>query len=127
HRVHNTVWLTADVHYTAAHYYDPSQARFTEFLPFWEFVSGPLHASASPPSKIDDTFGPQMMFQKALATRDPILSPSAGFEFFGDVRLTQSPANSVSPCATWREKRYTRKLSRRSAVECDCSYHFSSW
>ena len=38
----NTVWLTADVHYTAAHYYDPNKAQFQEFEPFWEFVSGPV-------------------------------------------------------------------------------------
>ena len=47
--IQNVVWFTADVHYTAAHYYDPRKARFTEFLPFWEFVSGPLNAG---------TFGP---------------------------------------------------------------------
>ena len=39
----NTVWLTADVHYAAAHYYNPDKAQFQEFEPFWEFVSGPLH------------------------------------------------------------------------------------
>ena len=38
--IRNVVWLTADVHYTAAHYYDPERARFQEFAPFWEFVSG---------------------------------------------------------------------------------------
>ncbi len=38
----NVVWLTADVHYAASHYYDPSRARFPAFTPFWEFVSGPL-------------------------------------------------------------------------------------
>ena len=48
-KVRNTLWLTADVHYTAAHYYDPSKAKFQDFDPFWEFVSGPIHAG---------TFGP---------------------------------------------------------------------
>src|SRR6187399_2948447 len=32
----NTVWLTADVHYAAAHYYNPGKAQFSEFDPFWE-------------------------------------------------------------------------------------------
>src|SRR5262249_58042031 len=41
HRVRNLVWLTADVHYAAAHYYDPAKAKFTEFDPFWEFIAGP--------------------------------------------------------------------------------------
>ena len=31
--VANTVWLTADVHYTAAHYYNPDKAQFGEFEP----------------------------------------------------------------------------------------------
>ncbi len=48
-RVRNVVWITADVHYAAAHEYHPSRARFTDFDPFWEFVAGPLHAG---------TFGP---------------------------------------------------------------------
>ncbi len=42
--IRNTVWLTADMHYTAAHHYDPDRAVFQDFEPFWEFVSGPLHA-----------------------------------------------------------------------------------
>src|SRR5258705_13234446 len=29
----NTVWLTADVHYAAAHYYNPDKAQFQEFRP----------------------------------------------------------------------------------------------
>ena len=29
----NTVWLTADVHYTAAHYYDPGKARVPGLRP----------------------------------------------------------------------------------------------
>ena len=53
-RIRNIVWLTADVHYTAAHFYHPARAQFTEFDPFWEFVSGPLNAG---------TFGPQRVGQ----------------------------------------------------------------
>ena len=41
--VRNVVWITGDVHYCAAHHYDPARARFTDFDPFWEFVAGPLH------------------------------------------------------------------------------------
>jgi alkaline phosphatase D len=47
----NTVWLTADVHYAAAHYYNPDKAQFGEFDPFWEFVAGPLHAGTAPTSR----------------------------------------------------------------------------
>ena len=58
--VRNTVWLTADVHYTAAHYYDPNKAAFQDFEPFWEFVSGPIHAGSFGPNELDNTFGPQL-------------------------------------------------------------------
>ena len=37
----NVVWLTADVHYTAAHRYHPNRARFQEFAPFWSSSPGP--------------------------------------------------------------------------------------
>jgi hypothetical protein len=33
--VRNIVFLTADVHYTAAHYCDPDKAAFNDFDPFW--------------------------------------------------------------------------------------------
>ena len=42
--IRNHVWLTADVHYTAAHHYSPDRAAYQDFDPFWEFVSGPLNA-----------------------------------------------------------------------------------
>src|SRR6185436_4469207 len=35
--IDNVVWITADVHYCAAHFYDPGRAQFKEFDPFWEF------------------------------------------------------------------------------------------
>ena len=56
--ISNIVWLTADMHYTAAHYYDPNKAVFQDFEPFWEFVSGPLHAGTWSPGQLDNTFGP---------------------------------------------------------------------
>jgi alkaline phosphatase D len=84
-RIRNTVWITADVHYTAAHYYDPHKAQFHDFDPFWEFVSGPLNAGSFGPNVLDNTFGPKVMFQKAPAT--PNAPPSAGFQFFGQVDI----------------------------------------
>src|SRR5262249_35069793 len=87
-RIANTVWLTADVHYTAAHYYDPEKARFQDFDPFWEFVSGPLHAGTFGPGTLDATFGPQLMFVKApTAEQGQNLAPSAGLQFFGHVEI----------------------------------------
>ena len=83
--VKNTVWLTADVHYTAAHYYDPKQARFSDFDGFWEFVSGPLHAATGSTAELDDTFGPQVVFEKSAQGRR--LGPADGLQFFGEVRI----------------------------------------
>jgi alkaline phosphatase D len=85
--VRNVVWLTADVHYAAAHHYDPSRARFTEFCPFWEFVAGPLHAGTFGPAKFDDTFGPQLRFKAIPDGMKPNRPPSAGHQFFGLVRV----------------------------------------
>lgn len=84
----NIVWLTADVHYTAAHYYDPAKAVFKEFLPFWEFVSGPLHSGTYAPQVLDKTFGPEVRFVKAAPGGvEQNLPPSAGLQFFGLVDI----------------------------------------
>jgi len=84
----NTVWLTADVHYTAAHYYDPSKAQFQDFEPFWEFVSGPLHAGTFGPNALDMTFGPEVKFVAAPTEEQGVnLPPSMGLQFFGLVDI----------------------------------------
>ena len=82
--IRNVVWLTADMHYTAAHYYDPNRAVFQDFEPFWEFVSGPLHAGTWAPGELDNTFGPAAMFQKGCsAQQGENLAPCFGLQFFG--------------------------------------------
>jgi alkaline phosphatase D len=86
--VANTVWLTADMHYTAAHYYDPNRAVFQDFEPFWEFVSGPLHAGTWGPAPLDNTFGPSVKFQKGCTTaQGENLAPCFGLQFFGHVGI----------------------------------------
>ncbi|MGJ4880316.1 alkaline phosphatase D family protein [Bradyrhizobium sp. HKCCYLRH1065] len=85
--IQNTVWLTADVHYAAAHYYDPNKAQFQDFEPFWEFVSGPLHAGTFGPNELDNTFGPEVRFIKAPGLDKQNLPPSAGMQFFGHVKI----------------------------------------
>ncbi|WP_425388824.1 alkaline phosphatase D family protein [Corynebacterium lactis] len=47
----NVVWLTADVHYTAAYHYSPERAQFTDFAPFWEFVSAPPSRRGTRPER----------------------------------------------------------------------------
>ncbi len=66
--IRNHVWLTADVHYTAAHHYSPQRAAFTDFDPFWEFVSGPLNAGGFGPNDLDATFGPAGRLRAGAAT-----------------------------------------------------------
>jgi alkaline phosphatase D len=86
--IRNTVWLTADVHYTAAHYYDPNKAVFADFEPFWEFVSGPIHAGTFGPNALDNTFGPQLVYIKApTKEQGQNLSPALGLQFFGLVGI----------------------------------------
>ena len=91
-RIRNTVWLTADVHYTAAHRYDPARAQFHDFDPFWEFVSGPLHAGTFGPNDLDNTFGPEVRYVKAPAAGQVNLPPSAGMQFFGEVQIDAASA-----------------------------------
>ncbi|SDD99965.1 alkaline phosphatase D family protein [Glycomyces harbinensis] len=83
--VRNTVWLTADVHYTAAHHYSPDRAAFQDFDPFWEFVSGPLNAGAFGPNQLDATFGPEAVFVQAPPAANT--SPAMGYQFFGEVSI----------------------------------------
>ena len=94
-KIVNMVWFTADVHYCAAHYYEPDKAEFKNFEPFWEFVSGPLNAGSFGPHQLDNTFGPQLIFQKASPS--PNLSPLSGLQFFGQVDIeSESLAMTVS-------------------------------
>ena len=78
----------ADLHYTAAHYYDPNRAAFQDFEPFWEFVSGPLHAGTWTAVTLERTFGPQVVFHKAAsATQGDNLAPCYGLQFFGQAMI----------------------------------------
>lgn len=83
--VPNVVWITTDVHYCAAHFYDPAKAHFTDFAPFWEFVAGPMNAGSFGPGKLDMTFGPTEVFAKAPPVQNS--SPFAGYQFFGEVNI----------------------------------------
>ncbi|HVK23755.1 MAG TPA: alkaline phosphatase D family protein [Actinokineospora sp.] len=83
--VRNVVWLTADVHYTAAHHYSPDRAAVGDFDPFWEFVSGPLNAGAFGPNTLDPTFGPEAVFVHAPPVANT--TPLDGFQHFGDVQV----------------------------------------
>jgi alkaline phosphatase D len=63
-------------------------AAFQDFDPFWEFVSGPIHAGTGFQNEIDLTFGPQVVYVKARP-RDPAVlgGPADGLQFFGHVAI----------------------------------------
>ena len=84
-RVRNVLFVTADVHYAAAHRYDPARATYTDFDPFWEFVAGPLHAGTFGPGVLDATFGPEAVFTSVAPK--PNRPPSDGLQFFGLVAI----------------------------------------
>ena len=110
-RVRNVVWLTADVHYCAAHWYEPTRASFTDFDGFWEFVAGPLHAGSFGPNELDGTFGPQVVFSKAPPPGQTNLSPYAGLQFFGEVEVDPHGAMTVSLRDIDGHAVFTRSLS----------------
>lgn len=85
-RIKNVVWVTADVHYAAAHRYDPKRAGFADFDPFWEFVAGPLHASTYGPNPLDPTFGPEVVYQSPPSGKR-LRSPADGGQYFGTMRI----------------------------------------
>lgn len=60
-RIQNVMWVTADVHYAQATYYNPARAKFPDFTPFWEFVAGPINAGTFGPGAIDPTFGAERL------------------------------------------------------------------
>lgn len=84
--IQNVIFLTADVHYAASHRYDPSRARFTEFNPFWEFVSGPLHAMSLSAGTLDRTFGPEAVWSSRPAG-SPTSGPFSREQYFGTVGI----------------------------------------
>jgi alkaline phosphatase D len=65
-----------------------NKAVFQDFEPFWEFVSGPIHAGTFGPAVLDNTFGPQLAFVKApTKEQGQNLSPALGLQFFGHVAI----------------------------------------
>jgi alkaline phosphatase D len=114
-RIRNVVWITADIHYCAAHHYHPTRAKFTDFDPFWEFVAGPLNAGTFGPNKMDATFGPEVKFVGIPPGMKPNRPPSDGFQFFGQMRIDRrTKAMTVSLHDLSGQKIYSQELEARS-------------
>lgn len=86
-KLHNLIWITADVHHCSSIHYDPDRAVFKEFAPFWEFISGPLHAGTFSPAPLDPTFGPETRFVGVPKGMKPNRPPSEPYQFFGTVKI----------------------------------------
>lgn len=98
--IQNTVWVTADVHYAAAHHYSPERAAFTDFDPFWEFVAGPMHAGTFGPNALDGTFGPEVVFATATGTPGGVMvnrPPTDESQYYGTLDI--DPATTVLTAA----------------------------
>jgi alkaline phosphatase D len=98
-RIRNTVWVTADVHYAAAHHYAPERAAFTDFDPFWEFVAGPMHAGTFGPNGLDATFGPEVRFSSIPRGLRGNRPPSDNFQFYGTLDI--DPATRALTVGIW--------------------------
>jgi alkaline phosphatase D len=79
-RVKNVLFITADVHYAAAH-------RYAALDGLWEFVAGPLHAGTFGPNRLDPTFGPEAVFVRAPPPGTSNLPPWDGMQSFGALRI----------------------------------------
>jgi alkaline phosphatase D len=108
-RIRNVVWVTADVHYCAEHFYDPAKAAFSEFDPFYEFVAGPISAGGFGPNQLENTFGPQLGFQ---AVPDYVnQSPRSQKKmFFGHVDIADDATMTVTLRNGLGEVLHTRRL-----------------
>ncbi len=113
--INNVHFITADVHYCASHYYSPKKAVFKEFTPFWEFVSGPLHAGTFGPGILDNTFGPEEVFRGIPEGMAPNRSPAEGFQFYGladinpdDQSLTVTHLNAANE-VLWKKTLLTER------------------
>jgi alkaline phosphatase D len=110
-RTRNVVWITADVHHCASIHYDPARAAFKDFDPFWEFVSGPLHAGTFGPSALDGTFGPERRFLGIPEGMGPNRPPSDHLQFFGRVLIDdESQALTVEHWNSAGERLWTITL-----------------
>ena len=84
------MWITADVHYAAAHHYDPRARRSRDFDPFWEFVAGPIHAGSFGPNALDRDVRSRAEFAWAPPTQN--LAPWDGYNNFGTIDVTRRRA-----------------------------------
>jgi alkaline phosphatase D len=87
-RVKNVAWITADVHYAAAHHFDPTRAANLAFDAFYEFIAGPIHAGTFGPEVLDTTFGAEVKFSWHPPPGTGNLPPWDGLQSFGTIDVS---------------------------------------
>ncbi len=111
HKIQNIVLVSADVHYSAAHHFHPDRANFREFLPFWEFISGPFHTKPGRGTHYDKTFGAQRHFRTPRPPKGNF-PPSAGYIYFGHGEINaKTGALTISIRGLKGENLYTKTIS----------------
>ena len=108
--VQNVVFFTADVHYAAAHRYNPDVAVFQDFNPFYEFVSGPIHAVTGSQKKLDNTFGIEIEYASRAAGSED-LSPLDGAQYFTKVHIDAEQVLTVELRDLADRVLYTKQLT----------------
>ena len=112
----DVVWISADVHYAAAHHFHPSRAVYQDFLPFWEFIAGPLNAATLRPHRLDRTFGPERVYLSMPEDRKGAgKSPLYGEQFFGVIDVNPEGLSlDVMIYNLEGERLYTKTLHARA-------------
>lgn len=94
--IRNLVVVTADVHYAAVHQYAPERAAFKRFNPFYEIVTGPIHAGAFGPNELDNTFGPAVLYQSRKPGEPQNEAPTLDNQFFAALTFKKEGQLEVS-------------------------------
>ena len=82
----NIVWLTADVHYTAAHHYDPERPRSATSRRSGSSSAARCMPAASAPTRRTIPSASQVVWQQAAGGRAN-LSPAEGGQYFGEAAI----------------------------------------
>ena len=111
-RAATSVWITADVHYCAAHHYDPER-RQRRILIRSGNSCGPAHAVTFAPGPLDSHVRSGVKFSGTPADLKPNRPPDAGLQFFGLLEADASGRQlTVSLQNTAGQRIFTQQLER---------------
>jgi alkaline phosphatase D len=83
-KIRNVVWVTADVHYAAAHRYDPDRAQFKDFTAFHEFRRRAAPCGHRPAGPAGQYLRPAGAVQLGAAHTDELPWPGSRPSIFRD-------------------------------------------